>query len=188
LSAAAGSVKPDERVRLFCALRLPDDTLDRLVEWQRRDLAGVAGVRAVPRENLHVTLAFLGSRPGGEVDAVADELRAAAAGIEPPLLRAERYRETRSVGMLVCADEGGQAGALARDLHAGLAQLGVYEPERRKWLPHLTVARFRERPRLRLEAPDLGAVVPSDAAVYLSRLRPGGARYEVLAKVVLGGR
>ena len=188
MSATAGSVGRDERVRLFCALRLPDDALDRLVEWQRSALGGVAGIRAVPRENLHVTLAFLGSRPGGEVDAVADELRAAAAGVEPPLLRAERYRETRSVGMLVCADEGGRAGALARDLHARLAQLGVYEPERREWLPHLTVARFRERPRLRLEAPDLGPVVPSDAAVYLSRLRPGGARYEVLAKVLLGGR
>jgi RNA 2',3'-cyclic 3'-phosphodiesterase len=188
LSPAAGSVEPDERVRLFCALRLPDDTLDRLVEWQRSALAGVAGIRAVPRENLHVTLAFLGSRPVGEVDAVTDELRAAAAGVEPPLLHVGRYRETRSVGMLVCADEGGRASTLARELHARLARLGVYEPEQREWLPHLTVARFRERPRLRLEAPDLGAVAPSDAAVYLSRLRPGGARYEVLAKVVLGGR
>jgi 2'-5' RNA ligase len=188
LSTAAGSVEPDERVRLFCALRLPDEALDRLVEWQRSVLGGVEDIRPVPRENLHVTLAFLGSRPGGEVDAVADELRVAAAGVEPPLLHAERYRETRSVGMLVCSDDGGRAGALARKLHARLAKLGVYEPERREWLPHLTVVRFRERPRLRLEAPDLGPVVPSDAAVYLSRLRPGGARYEVLAKVVLGGR
>jgi 2'-5' RNA ligase len=186
---SAGSVGRDERVRLFCALRLPDDALDRLVEWQRSVLAGVvAGVRAVPRENLHVTLAFLGFRPGGEVEAVTDELRAAAAGVEPPLLRAEGYRETRSIGMLVCADEGGRAGMLARALHSRLAQLGVYEPERREWLPHVTVVRFRERPRLRLAAPDHGPVVPSDAAVYLSRLRPGGARYEVLAKVVLGGR
>ena len=181
-------MEPDEYVRLFCALQLPDEALDRLVEWQRTVLGGVAGVRPVPRENLHVTLAFLGSRPAGEVDAVADELRAAAAGVELPLLRVERYRETRSVGMLVCADEGGRAGALARRLHAGLERIGVYEPERREWLPHLTVVRFRERPRLPLEAPDLGPVAPSDAAVYLSRLRPGGARYEVLAKVVLGGR
>jgi 2'-5' RNA ligase len=90
--------------------------------------------------------------------------------------------------MLVCADEGERAAALARELHAGLARLGVYEPERREWLPHVTVARFRERPRLRLEPPDLGPIVLSDPAVYLSRLRPGGARYEVLAKVPLGGR
>jgi RNA 2',3'-cyclic 3'-phosphodiesterase len=188
LTAGAGSVGRDERVRLFCALRLPDTVLDRLAEWEALALADLDRVRAVPREHLHVTLAFLGSRPGGDVEPVAAELRAAAARVEPPLLRVERYRETRSVGMLVCADEGGRAGALARDLHARLALLGVYEPERREWLPHVTVARFRERPRLRLEAPDLGGVVPSDAAVYLSRLRPGGARYEVLAKVLLGGR
>ena len=38
----------------------------------------------------------------------------------------------------------------------------------------------------RLEPP-LGTFVPSDAAAYLSRLHPGGARYEVLESVALGG-
>jgi 2'-5' RNA ligase len=188
LNGAAGSVEPDERVRLFCALRLPDAALDRLVEWQLGVFAGGARLRPVSRGNLHVTLAFLGSRPARDVEPVAGELRAAAAGVEPPVLAAERYRETRSVGMLVCADDGGRAGALARDLHGRLERLGAYEAERREWLPHVTVVRFRERPRLRLEAPDLGSVVPSDAAVYLSRLRSGGAQYEVLATVPLGGR
>jgi len=37
-------------------------------------------------------------------------------------------------------------------------RLGVYEPEQRLWLPHLTVVRFRARPRLVPEPPDLGAV------------------------------
>jgi 2'-5' RNA ligase len=183
-----GSVEPDERVRLFCALRLPETTLDRLVEWQRTAFAGLGRLRPVPRANLHVTLAFLGARPLRDVERVRAELEGAAAGVEPPVLQVERYRETRSVGMLACADEGGRAGALARDLHGRLERLGMYEPERREWLPHVTVVRFRERPRLRLEPPDLGSVVSSDAAVYLSRLRSGGAQYEVLATVPLGGR
>jgi len=51
-----------DRLRLFCGLRLPDDALDRLVSWQQAELAD-ADVRVVPREHLHVTLAFLGSRP-----------------------------------------------------------------------------------------------------------------------------
>jgi RNA 2',3'-cyclic 3'-phosphodiesterase len=181
-------VEPDERVRLFCALRLPETTLDRLVEWERTAFAGLGRFRPVSRANLHVTLAFLGSRPARDVEAVVAELGGAAAGVAAPVLEFERYRETRSVGMLVCADEGRRAGALARDLHGRLVRLGVYEPERREWLPHVTVVRFREPPRLRLEAPDLGPVVPSDAAVYLSRLRSGGAQYEVLATVPLGGR
>ena len=35
------------------------------------------------------------------------------------------------------------------DLQERLERLGVYRREGRPWLPHLTVARWRERPRLR---------------------------------------
>ena len=69
-----------------------------------------------------------------------------------------------------------------------LARLGVYEPERRKWLPHVTVLRFRRRPGLRPALPQLEPFVTSDAAAFLSRLRPDGARYEVLESVAVGGR
>ena len=184
----AASVSGDERLRLFLALRLPDDVLDQIERWQRAQLTGV---RAVPREHLHVTLAFLGHRPAGELEAIVGVLREAAAGLaaQPGEIRLtpERYRETRSVGMLVLEDDGGQAMLLAGDVQKRLERLGVYRREGRPWLPHLTVARWRERPRLRLEPPAVGTFVPSDAAAYLSRLHPGGARYEVLESVALGG-
>jgi 2'-5' RNA ligase len=89
--------------------------------------------------------------------------------------------------MLVLADEDGRATALASDLHGRLEELGVYERERRPWLPHLTVIRFRQSPRLRPPLPDLGEVSPSEAAVYHSLLRRGGAQYEALETVRLGG-
>jgi 2'-5' RNA ligase len=174
----------DERLRLFLALRLPDDVLDAVAAWQERELRGV---RVVPREHLHVTLAFLGSRPAEDLAAVVDALRESAAGAGGIRLGVERYRETRSVGMLVLTDEGGRAAGLADDVQRRLEALGVYRREGRPWLPHLTVARFRERPRLRLEPPPVRTFVPSDAAAYLSRLRPSGAQYEVLETVALGG-
>jgi len=99
----------------------------------------------------------------------------------------ERYRETRSVGMLALKDVLGTATRLAEDLFTRLEQLGVYEREQRRWLAHVTVVRFRERPRLRPPLPELGEVVPSDAAVYLSQLRPTGARYVVVESAALGG-
>jgi 2'-5' RNA ligase len=179
------SVRSDERLRLFLALRLPEPVLDTLEAWQQEHLRGV---RVVPRGHLHVTLAFLGSRPAGELDAVVGELRAAAADAPADLrLAPSRYRETRSVAMLALDDVDGGATALAQSLQARLEHLGVYRRERRHWLPHVTVARFRERPRLRLDPPAMGTFVPSDAAAYLSRLLPGGAQYVVLASVGLGG-
>jgi 2'-5' RNA ligase len=180
----AASVSGDERLRLFLALRLPDDVLDEVEGWQREQLSSV---RTVRREHLHVTLAFLGHRPAAELQGIVDVLREAAAAAGEIRLSAVRYRETRSVGMLVLEDERERATRLAGDLHERLARLGVYHPEERPWLPHITVARWRNRPRLRPEPPAVRTFVPSDAAAYLSRLHPRGARYEVLESVALGG-
>ena len=78
-------------------LQLPDKTVGRL-------LAAVAaqpslpGGRLVPAENLHVTLAFLGSRPQAEVPAVARELAAAAGASRARAPASPAYRETGASG------------------------------------------------------------------------------------------
>ena len=89
--------------------------------------------------------------------------------------------------MLVCDDRGGRAAALAGDLFGLLEGLGVYERERRPWLPHVTVTRFSRRLGLEPMLPGVEPFSPSDAAVYLSRLHPSGAQYEVLESFGLGG-
>jgi RNA 2',3'-cyclic 3'-phosphodiesterase len=173
-----------DRARLFCALRLPDQALGSLRDWQA---AHIRGGRAVPREHLHLTLAFLGHRPVEELESILGAMRDAAAASGPIRLVPERYRETRSVGMLVLSDLAGTATRLAEDLFERLKRLGVYEPEQRRWLPHVTVLRFRDRPRLKPPLPDLGEFSPSDAAVYHSVLRSGGAQYVVVESFALGG-
>jgi 2'-5' RNA ligase len=172
-----------DHARLFCALRLPEDVLDTLEEWGRANLRE----RVVPRANLHITTAFLGRRTVAELDAICAATREAAGRAAPITLEPVRYRETRSVGMLVLSDEGSAATALAEDLHGRLERLGVYRREARPWLPHLTVVRFRTRPRLDPALPPLGPFGPSDAAVYHSVLRSAGAQYEVVESFALGG-
>jgi 2'-5' RNA ligase len=181
--SSLASVGGDERIRLFCALRLPEGVLDTLERWQLQ----LSGGRIVGRQNLHVTLAFLGHRPVRELAAVCLELHEAAAGAGPIVLEPGRYRETRSVGMIELRDEGGRGAALARDLHERLERLGVYRSEARTWLPHVTVLRFRQRPRLAPAPPATGPFMPSDAAAFLSRLSPSGAQYEVLESFGIGG-
>jgi 2'-5' RNA ligase len=182
-----GSVEGDERLRLFAAFPLPEDARERLAAWQARELAAAPQARLVPPENLHVTLAFLGSRAASDVGGIVGVLREAALAAERPLLTATRYRETRSVGMVVLADEGERATRLAETVGEGLERLGVYERERRRWLPHVTVVRFRSQPQARPPAPDLGRVSPSEVALYHSVLRPTGAQHEILQSVPLGG-
>ncbi len=182
------TVEGHERLRLFCALRLPGETVERLSAWQAREIAGREGVRALPRSHLHVTLAFLGSRPASDVEGIVGALRETAREAGRPVLQAVGYRETVRVGMVVLGeDEPRHAHVLAEGLMLRLEGLGVYKREFRSWLPHVTVARFRVPPRLRPPAPDLGTFSPSEVALYHSVLRPSGAQYDVLESVALGG-
>jgi len=180
-------VESGERLRLFLALPLPPDARKRLVAWQTSAFDGVPDVRVVPPENLHITLVFLGERPVEELDAIGTALRDAAAEASRPVLSAVRYRETRSVGMVVLDDEDRAAGRLQADLAGRLERLGVYKPEPRAWLPHVTVVRFRHPPAVRVAPPGLGRVSPSEVASYTSRLRRNGAQYEIRESVPLGG-
>jgi RNA 2',3'-cyclic 3'-phosphodiesterase len=186
--SSAASVEGRERVRLFLGLPLPDEAVRRLVGWQRSELESRSDVRLVAPENLHVTLAFLGTRPVGDVEPVASVMREAAAESDGPLvLTPARYRETRSVGMIVFDDVGGRATTLATTLWDRLERLGVYEREHRSWLAHVTVVRFRTRPRATPAPPAFGRVSPSEVALYHSVLRRTGAQYEILESVALGG-
>ncbi len=179
--SSRATVDGDDRIRLFVALEVPDDVVVELVRWGKRHL-----VRGRPVESFHITLAFLGAQPGSAVAPVAGLLRRETAATEPFVLEPVRYRETGSVGMLVLADPSGGATSLAGRIQRGLEGLGLYERERRPWLPHITVLRFREQASLGPPLPEIGLFAPSGAAALLSRLHSSGARYEVLESCSLG--
>ena len=180
--SSPGSVHGDERLRLFLALQLPDDVVAQLTEWQVEVLqdAELPG-RLVPPGNLHITLAFLGSRPVGEVPTILRILEDAVRAAGVPDFEVVRWRERRAAGMLELRDRTGTTAArLAGRVQAELADLGLYRFENRDWLPHVTVLRYRDRPRLHPPLPELSPFAPSGAAAFLSRLHPSGAVYEVL--------
>lgn len=168
---------------------LPADSLTKVVEWQTCEFSDLENVHLVPPDNLHVTVAFLGSRPAREVVEITSALEEACAGSSAPTFRATRYRESRSVGMIVFDDDGDRGTIIAGRVGKRLEKIGVYERERRRWLAHVTVLRFRaeNRPRARRSVSDLDAVSPSEVALYHSVLRSSGAQYEILETVRLGG-
>ena len=175
----------DERIRLFCALQLPDDARVALAAWAGENVPEGAG-RLVRADDLHVTLAFLGARPAAEVPAIVRELRAASSAARAVELRPRHYRETRSVGMVVLDDVGGAGAALADDVQERLAALGVYRREARRWLAHVTVLRFRTRAGLAPPPPNTCSIHVVRSALYRSSLGPGGARYDALETAPLG--
>jgi RNA 2',3'-cyclic 3'-phosphodiesterase len=180
--------EPPPRARLFVALELPAGPRQQLAAWAG-DIAHSAGraVRPVELQNLHVTLCFLGYQPETEIPAIAAACEAATTAGQIPLALEDTIwlppRRPRVLAVRL-VDVGRVLEPLQRRLSKSLADAGWYEPERRAYLPHVTVARVRGDARLRrLDLPPLPAVEQfAGAAVALMRshLGRGGARYEAV--------
>ena len=187
------------RVRLFVALDLPDDVREGIASWGEGALADPA-LRPVRPESLHITLAFLGSRPENEVERIAAVVRdniGPAPWVEllDPVQRPEQGRAR--LYALPALSPGTEI------LQAGVAQAlveeGFYGPEKRPFWPHVTVARVRpeargsRRPAVVSDPPETLPEGLSEAflgvrlALYRSELQPTGARYVPLAQVKLPG-
>jgi RNA 2',3'-cyclic 3'-phosphodiesterase len=175
-----------ERLRLFVALELPADVREAIA------VPEVEGLRAVAPDALHVTLAFLGSRPPGDVEAISEVLRAQAGSPAPRLVPGDPIllppRRPRVVAVAL-DDLDGTLLPLQERVAAGLAQAGVYSPEKRPFRPHVTVARVRPG----APPPRLGAAAerpPFTAerlTLFRSQLHPKGARYAPVTGVMLAG-
>jgi 2'-5' RNA ligase len=179
-------------VRLFVALELPAGVRDALTAWTARVTGDDPALRPVTPDALHLTLAFLGVRPPADVGPVADAAAGAVAGGAWPealalgeaLWLAPRRPHVLTVGV---DDLDGALAALQARLVAGLTRELGWEPERRRFLPHVTVARVR-RGRVPRgydvpEPPQPGPFAAAGVAVMRSELSAGGARYEVLSAV-----
>lgn len=179
------------RVRLFVALALPNAVRAELSGWAAKLLRGDEALRPVPAEALHVTLAFLGSCDPGDVDAIA-AATAAVAGMAAPRLEpgeiAPLPKRRPRVIALDLADLEGRAAALQGTVAEALADAVGYEPESRRFRPHVTLARVRKgghpAPRAPVRAPG-GPFTAAEVVLYRSELGPGGARYTALSTTAL---
>ncbi|HMI80684.1 MAG TPA: RNA 2',3'-cyclic phosphodiesterase, partial [Solirubrobacterales bacterium] len=135
------------RARLFVALDLPEELREGIVTWGRDALADPA-LRSVAPESLHITLAFLGYRPEKEIERIAEVVREGAAPAPWVELRDPEPRPPRGRARLYAlpAISPGTE-ALQAGLAQGLSEAGFYEPEKRPFWPHVTVARVRPEAR-----------------------------------------
>lgn len=193
---ASEDEKP-RRLRLFVALDLPDWVRDGIAAWGEGAIRDPA-LKPVAAASLHITLAFLGSRPAEQVEqmgAIVRESAVPAPKIELEEVEQRPLRGRARVYALPARSEATKA--LQADLRDRLVSAGLYEADKRPFWPHVTVARVRkegrgsQRPRV-VERPPKS--VPQELlqpfggvrlALYLSELQPGGARYTPLAQVDL---
>ena len=186
------------RARLFVALDLPQDVRAGLVDWQRTALADPA-LRMVRPEALHMTLVFLGYQNEKDVKAIAK----AAFNVDVPAPAVELVREPLGVPkgkrprLIALAANSEETVGLQKQVEERLVEGGYYEPEKRAFWPHLTVARVKpEAPRSRKPAlirtqphplPEhmFRFFRPTRLVLFKSHLRRTGAEYEAMAELEL---
>jgi 2'-5' RNA ligase len=172
--------------RLFVAITLAEPVRAALAVM----CAGVAGAKWVAAENIHLTLRFIGEVDGG----IAEDVHVALSQIQAPAF-------ALTIAGIDCFAQGGKVHTLwagidkepllvhLRDkVESAIVRAGI-EPERRKFKPHITLARLRngtdERIGAYLQRHSRFRCGPFDVeqfALYRSHLSTAGAHYEVLAE------
>jgi len=179
-------------VRLFVGLNLPDALKEAVAELQ----LGLPGARWMGTEGLHLTLAFIGEVDGSALRRIADAL--APVQVSPLSISLHGVGHFPPRGPLrvlwIVASPDRPLDALSRGVRRALSGAG-FQTERRKFAPHVTIARFRHPPappvlQAYLQAHSLfrtPAMPVTSFRLYSSRLRPTGARYTVEAEFPLDG-
>jgi 2'-5' RNA ligase len=184
--------------RLFVAVDPPPQACEQLAAWTRGASAGVglrAGeggrppLRLLAPESLHLTLCFLGSRPVAEIEAIAGALGTCARPVGELRVGAPLWlppRRPRALAVEVHDDDGELTG-LQADVSRAIATISSWEPERRRFRAHVTLARIgagsvlrSSRGELSLPATPPLRFTPAALILYRSWLSPAGASYEPL--------
>jgi 2'-5' RNA ligase len=177
-------------MRLFVALSIPDVVARSLMLLE----GGVPGARWQAREQLHLTLRFIGAVDGGDARALEDAL----AGIDAPAFEMQlhgvgQFGNKQPHSLWAAARRNDLLEHLARKVDTAIRRVGQPQ-DVHKFMPHVTLARLRhpDMDRLRewlvthaLFTSDLFTV---DAfCLYSSKLTSDGSIYRVEQEYPLRG-
>ncbi len=191
------------RHRIFIAINLPKDIKEGLSRCQkkieelfaphRNGISGGGPCRWVKKENLHLTLAFLGYLNDEQLEQVYEVVKKTAAKNKPFLIFLNKvgYGPEKKLPPRLVWIQGKKSEELLKlkkDLEELLAQKINFLPEERNFLPHITLARIKKWNWRRIE-PEERPVVDLEASFQLpvnsievmeSHLRKTGAEYKIL--------
>jgi len=178
--------------RLFIAINLPGKTKKRLVDYQKKWIElDPTLIRWVKKDNLHVTLLFIGYVDDDEMYEVCKITEQVAKNHEPFMIDLEKIvlgPPNRTPRMFwLQGKKSDELGKLQGELTEKIEQRAGARHDALK--PHVTLARFRSPlvkslPKVNEE---FHSQVPVETIeIMQSNLRRGGAEYLVLESIELG--
>jgi len=191
-------IAKSERVRLFIAVRIPEQVKTEIVKTQqelRRSLTSGA-LRWTHPEQFHLTLRFLGSVDASRVEALTSSLQEACNGFAPLRLKAQAagfFPNARAPRVLWVgiSDQQRQLPRLQEAMEAATLALTT-EPREERFFAHVTLARIKSIERSeaetlsrlvgRLSEREFGEWTAGEIELMRSELSPSGDKYTVVAK------
>lgn len=173
--------------------------LQRISEVQSQLQQKLRGVRWVRKENLHLTLKFLGDTPEEKVGPLVDALEPVLSVIAPFRIIGRGigvFPDIRRARILWAGLEGDDLARLVMEVERAVEPFG-FEKEKRDFKPHLTIGRWRRfdgRSDLikqeieRLKNYEFGDSRVGEVTLFQSILRSEGAVYSPLKVMGLGDR
>jgi RNA 2',3'-cyclic 3'-phosphodiesterase len=191
-----------ECTRSFIAIAVPVHVEQQLAQLQAELVPKFAGCRWNSTRPLHMTLAFLGDVPTGDLTEICHDVAATAESLD-------RFDvEVRGLGAFpnamrprviwagVFATNGNALNELQQAVLGSLVRIGR-GPDDPRFHPHVTIGRIKDERRdnraLRalIESRDgwsAGRFTVTDLVVMSSTLGPSGPRYEILGRGLLAGK
>ena len=129
--------------RVFVAIPLPDETRDRLVAVQP---PAIPGIRILGREELHLTLHFLGEVAAQDFDTMRTALATVRVNAFTVAINGigKFQQEGRPQVLWAGVEANAALIALHRSIGAALADAIGFQPEDRPYSPHITLARINQ--------------------------------------------
>ncbi len=184
-------------MRAFVAVDIAEQVLSEIEDFIARMRDRMTGARWVVPRNIHLTLRFLGESDRSTLAAVAASLESVSSrhgsfslshrgiGFFPSARRPRIFW----VGLDPLPEA---LRNLQKEVET-VAQLHRFEPETRRYSPHLTLARFRnprsdrmyEEITREFEGRDFGTTFVPDLVLYQSILKKEGTEYRALKRLAL---
>ncbi len=173
-------------IRLFVALLIPENTIEEIIKIRNNVFYDYKNYRWEGKNKYHLTLKFIGEVEYNLVEQIAEDLKfienykkfhCTALGLK----YFYSYKKPSVLVMQMKVNE--EIYNLVTDLNTGLEKYSI-KTERKKFVPHLTMKRFRGNegnkflrkykdltiPQIEFEAERI--------ALFKSELLPSGSRYE----------
>jgi 2'-5' RNA ligase len=180
--------------RAFIAVEVPYSA--ELEKFSKAVKTSGSSAKLVDLANIHITLKFLGDITEEKISTIENVMRESVSGIKPFRMSMKGAGAFPNLGHISVVwaglEDADQLVVIAERLEKGLKPLG-FEAEKRKFTPHVTVARARHSPNLKelaevirdWELGEFGDVPVDRIILKKSVLRPEGPQYSDISVVFL---